>query len=133
MTIVGVEFDGGYYAGPAELTENPGPGGVIINEGDLTLIDTLIDGGKVVAGGDAGRDAAVIVNRDGGTLTLCDVVIRDAYVKGGEALRTPNEGYAGGHAALIFNSGDLSVDRVTTGAVFMAGRGELSLTFPEMQ
>lgn len=123
-TFVGVEFDGGYATGPADETVDGGAVGVITNFGDLSLIDSMIDGAKAQAGGEAGRDAAVIVNRDGGSLTLSDVIIRDTYIRGGEALRTPNEGYAGGHAALIFNSGDLSVDRITTGGRFYGGPGQ---------
>ena len=85
------------------MTENPGTSEVIINNGGLPLIDTLIIVAKVIADGEAGRDVGVIVNRDGGTLTLNDVVIRDAYLKGSVALRAQSEGYAGGHAALFFN------------------------------
>lgn len=126
-TIVGVEFDGGFYAGAA--ASNPGPGGVIVNEGDLTIRDSRIDGaramGELTAQGATGQDMAVIANRTGGTLTITDTDFEEAYVRGATAERA--NGGTGGSASLIHNSGDLTVARITTQGYFYGGNGIIDL------
>ncbi|MEO0360094.1 MAG: hypothetical protein AAF322_03250, partial [Pseudomonadota bacterium] len=130
LSVVGVEFDHGAYVGTAADDVDPGPQGVIVNEGDLSLTDVRIDGAKIDAGGDASRDAAVIVNRAGATLMIRDVIFDDLYVKGGEAPDARAPGVTGGGAALIHNSGDLDAMRFTTSGRFYGGAGAAALAGP---
>ena len=123
-TFIGVEFDGGRYISPTTDAYQEA-GGVIVNSGDLSLIDSTIDGAKVTSTNENAQGLAVVVNRAGGTMTLRDVLFDDAYVKSARAIRTddPTANLNGGRASLIHNSGDLEAERLTTAGRFYGGPG----------
>lgn len=125
VKIKGVEFDHAYRAGPTEANLNSGTVAAIVNNGKLTITESKIDGVKVIAGGTANRDAAVITNNTGSELTLENVVFDDLYILGGTAKGELGGRVSAGTASLIHNEGTLSASLITTSGSFLGGRGEV--------